>query len=321
MLSLTACGRQEPPTPPEVTVATVNGERIGLKEYEKALGEEAALTRTEKPLKTQERESLKEEILGRLIEERVMLQRARELSLTVTEAEIEARIDEVKKDYGNEGFNALFVERGISYPEWKKDLRKRMLLEKVIAVDVNQRIQVTDAEAELYFKANRKAYAAESRVHAVQIVVRDRDVAEGLLKRLKAGEDFGKVAREVSISPEASSGGDLGFFERGVMPEDIERQVFSLPVGQMSRVIQSPYGFHIFKVLDRQEGGARKFAEARERVIADLKRIKEAEAYERWIEKLEAKAAVEIMRPLPEAAVPVEPGTGRDKPEAQTGER
>ena len=101
-------------------------------------------------------------------------------------------------------------------------------------------------------------------MRAAQIVVRDRDLVAGILKRLKAGEDFDKVAREVSIGPEAARGGDLGFFERGMMPEAIDRVVFSLPVGKISGVVQSPYGFHIFKVLDRQEGGGRKFAEVKE---------------------------------------------------------
>lgn len=320
MLALAACRSQEPSEPPEVTVATVNGERIGFREYDKALTGEAALVGSKRPLKPEERAFLKEGALDRLIEERIMLQRAREIAITVTDAELEARIAEIKKDYGNGGFDAQFAERGIRYPEWREDLRKRMLLERVIIGDVNKRIQVTESEAELYFNNNKKAYAAAaSRVHAAQIVVRDRDVAEGILKRLKAGEDFGKVAREASIGPEAASGGDLGFFEKGVMPEAIDRQVFSLPVGQVSRLIQSPYGFHIFKVLGRQEGGVRKFTEAKERVSADLRKLKEAEAYERWIERLKVKAVIEINRPLPEAAVPVDPETGRAGPRTETG--
>lgn len=318
ILSLAACGRQEPSPPPEVVVATVNGERIGLPEYEKALAEEASLARPEQPLKPQEEDSLKGEVLNRLIDERIMLQRAREMSLTVAEGELEARIAEIKKDYGAEGFDALFVDRGIAYPEWRSDLRRRMLLERVIVKDVNERVQVTGSEAEVHFFKNRKAYATAGRVHAAQIVVRDRDVAEGILKRLKAGEDFGKVARETSIGPEASSGGDLGTFERGVMPEAIDRQVFSLQVGQPSRVIQSPYGFHILKVLERQEGGTRGFAQASEKVMADVRKIKEAEAYESWLGKLRAKAIVEINRDLPDAAGTAAPEPGQGRPRTET---
>ena len=233
-----------------------------------------------------------------------MLQRARELLIAVNEAELEARIEEIRKDYADGSFNALFGNDAINYAAWKEALRKRMFLEKVVAVDVNAKILVTEAEAEVHYKANPKLYATGRRVRAAQIVVRDRDRAEAILKRLKAGEEFDKVAREVSIGPEAAKGGDLGFFEQGVMPEAFDRLVFSLPVGKLSGVVQSPYGFHIFKVLDREEGGSRKFAEAKGRVIADLRKLKEAEAYERWLDGLKERASIVINRPLPDSPVP-----------------
>ena len=309
LLALAACrdGREAPPAA-EQPVATVNGERIELKEFEKKLAEEAAFAKGEAPLKAEEYARLKEEALSRLIEERIMLQRARELLLTIGDAGLEARIEEIRKDYGDGSFNALFGNGAINYPAWKEALRKRMLLEKVVSVDVNAKVQVTEAEAESYHKAKGKLYTTDRRVRAAQIVVRDRDRAEAILKRLKAGEEFDKVAREVSIGPEAVKGGDLGFFEQGVMPEAIDRLVFSLPVGKLSGVVQSPYGFHIFKVLGREEGGGRKFAEAKERVIADLRKLKESEAYERWLDGLRERASVVVNRPLPDGPVPAPGG-------------
>jgi parvulin-like peptidyl-prolyl isomerase len=310
--ALAACRGQEAPPAAAHPVATVTGERIELGEFEKRLAEEAALAKGEAPLKAAQYARLKEEVLGRLVEERIMFQRARELLITVGEAELDARIEEIRKDYANGSFNTLFGNDAISYPAWKEALRRRMLLEKVVALDVNAKVQVTEAEAEIYYKANRKLYAADRRVRAAQIVVRDRDRAEAILKRLKAGEEFDKVAREVSIGPEAARGGDLGFFEQGVMPEAIDRMVFSLPVGKVSGVVQSPYGFHIFKVLGRQEGGGRRFAEATERVIADLRKLKEAAAYERWLDGLKERASIVIHRPLPDGSVPA--GTGGAAP-------
>lgn len=302
-LLISACRGQEPPPPPALSVATVNGERIGVGEFEKRLEEQTALVMIKAPLKPEHLTSLKEEVMGRLIEEMLMLQRARELSLTVDDIETEERIGEIKKDYGNENFDSLFGKDGIDYHAWKKALLKRMLLEKVIDRDVNVKIQVTDQEAELYFKANRNAYVSARRVRVAQIVIRDRDRAEGILKRLKAGEDFGKVARAVSIGPEAERGGDLGFFERGIMPEAIDRVVFSLPVGKLSRVVRSSYGFHIFMVLEKDEARGRNFAEKKEWVRADIRKMKEAEGYERWIEGLKAKADIRINRPLPDGPV------------------
>jgi parvulin-like peptidyl-prolyl isomerase len=299
-LLLVACRGQELSQSSASPVATVNGEQIGIQEFGKRLGEEKAFVKSEANLKPEQMVSLKEEVLNHLIDEKVMLQRAGQLAITVGDAQTEARIEEIKKDYSADSFDSLFGNGGIDYPAWKKALQKRMLLEKVIAQDVNAKIRVTDAEAELYFKANRKIYVLAQRIHAAQIVVRDRNRAEGILKRLKAGEDFGKVAREVSIGPEAERGGDLGFFERGMMPEAIDRVVFSLPVGKLSSVVRSPYGFHLFKVLEKEDARGRKFTDIKEWVRSDLQKMKETEEYKRWVEGLKAAAVIRINRPLPD---------------------
>jgi parvulin-like peptidyl-prolyl isomerase len=301
MLSLLlACGEKAPaPPPPPLAVAVVDGEAISLPEYQKSLATELALATGEAPLTEEQMEGLKEAVVENLIREKLMLRRAREISLAVGEAELAARIEEIRKDYSENQFGELFGAGGIDYAAWKEALRTRILFENLIARDVNAKIQVADEEAERYYMANRKAFATERRVRVAQIVLPDRGRAEAILKRLNTGEDFDKVAREVSIGPEAARGGDLGFFERGVMPEAIDRMVFSLPVGKVSRVAQSPYGFHIFKVLGQEEAGGRKFSDAKEKVIAELRKQREAGAYKIWIEGLKARAVIRINRPLP----------------------
>jgi parvulin-like peptidyl-prolyl isomerase len=173
-----------------------------------------------------------------------------------------------------------------------------MLLEKLVERDVNEKVHVTNEEAERYFEANSEAYTTTERLRVAQIVLPDRKRAERTLKRLKEGEDFGMVAKEVSISPDASKGGDLGYLEQGILPEAIDRMVFKLPVGQISRVAKSPYGFHIFKVLEKEEARKGTFTKVRGKVMADLKKQKETEAYRNWIEDLKLKAVIRISQPI-----------------------
>ena len=118
---VTACRDQAPP-PPEPPVATVNGEGIGRQEFENKLAEEMARLKGDAPLKAEQMASLNEEVLSQLIEEKFMLQRARELSLTVSDAEIEARVGEIKKDYSNDEFEAQFGSGGINYSTWRQAL-------------------------------------------------------------------------------------------------------------------------------------------------------------------------------------------------------
>jgi parvulin-like peptidyl-prolyl isomerase len=308
---LGACGGKEKQAPPaSPPVAVVNGMAILPAEFEKALAEEMALTRGETPLTAEELEELKEAVLETLVRERLLLKRARDLALDVDGAELAARIDEIKRDYGPEPFAALFGAGRIDYDAWQEALRRRVLFEKLVARDVNDGIRVSDEEAQKHFNANRRSYAVEKRVRLAQIVLPDQTRAEGVLKRLKAGEDFDKVAREVSIGPEAARGGDLGFVEPEALPEAIDRVVFSMPAGRVSQVVQSPYGFHIFKVLAREGAAGRTFSGVKERVVADLRKMKEAEAYRNWIDGLRARAEININLPLPGGAAPAEGGAG-----------
>jgi hypothetical protein len=120
LLALAACRGQEPPMPPEHPVATVNGERIDRREFLRKLVEEAALAKGEEPLKAEQTARLKEEVLGHLIDERIMLQRARELLLTVGADELEARIAEIRKDYADDSFNDLFGNRSAEAGAFRK---------------------------------------------------------------------------------------------------------------------------------------------------------------------------------------------------------
>jgi len=186
----------------------------------------------------------------------------------------------------------LLAQENIKYEQWKEDFKKEIILQKLVAIDVNSKIKITDDEAEKYFNEHRNNYKTESRVRVAQIVVRDLASAKKAEARLKAGEDFAAVAAEVSVGPEANRGGDLGFITRKIMPEPLDKTIFSLPANKISPIVQSSYGFHIFKVLKVQPAGIGNFQDIREKVISDIRSQKEEAAYTSWLEALKVKAIV-----------------------------
>jgi len=221
-----------------------------------------------------------------------------ELTLFISDAELERKIDEIRASYSGKGFEKMVALQKVNYSLWKEELRKRMLLEKLIASEVNAHITVKENEARKYYRDHKRMYRCEMRVHVSQIVVRERDKAEMLLNMLKSGEDFGKVAREESIGPEAAQGGDLGFVGQGIMPEEIDAAIFSQPPGQISPVIKSFYGYHIFKIIERSDGTKITWSDMKARVTDDLRKQREEKAYAQWLEALRSKAAITIDREL-----------------------
>lgn len=273
-------------------VATVNGAKIYLDEYQIRLNQKMSMLSKDVLLNEPNYVTrLEEEVLDGMITEKIMYLRAQELDISVGASELEDKINEIKKDYGEDFIN-LLAQENIRFDQWKEELKKEMFLQKLVAVDVNSKIRVSDDEAEDYYNEHRNNYRVESRVHVQQIVVRDFDRAQEILARLKAGEDFAKLAANLSIGPEARQGGDLGYITRQVMPEPLEEAIFKLPINKISPVIQSPYGFHIFKVLDSQPARIKNLADVKEEVIADIRAHKEEAAFTSWLNSLKLNAVI-----------------------------
>ena len=273
-------------------VATVNGAKIYLDEYQIKLNQKMSML-SKDALSNEPNyvTRLEEEVLDGMITEKIMYLRAQELNIYVGASELEDKIDEIKKDYGEDFIN-LLAQENIKFDQWKEELKKEMFLQKLVAVDVNTKIRVSDDEAEDYYNEHRNNYRLEARVRVQQIVVRDFDKAQEILARLKAGEDFAELATNLSIGPEARQGGDLGYITRQVMPEPLEEAIFKLPVNKISPVVQSPYGFHIFKVLDSQPAMIKNFPDVKDEVVADIRAQKEEAAFTSWLNSLKLKAVI-----------------------------
>ena len=150
---------------------------------------------------------------------------------------------------------------------------------------------VTDADAEAYYKEHRAEFERPQRFHTAHILVRvpptggseaenkSRATIAEAIRRAKAGEDFGKLAKELSEdTATASQGGDLGFVGKGEMVPQFEEAVFALKKGEISpQPVRTPFGYHAIRVIDVQEGGLQPFRE----IAAKIKDKLAAERSER----------------------------------------
>jgi len=272
-------------------ITTVNGSKIYKEDYRSQLDRKIHMLPKDFLSQPDYRKRFEEEVLDGMITEKIMFLRAQELNIYITDNELEEKIKEFKKDYGKD-FSDLLAQENVKYEQWKEDLKKEMLLQKLVAIDVNSKIKITDDEAEKYFNEHRNNYKTESRARVAQILVRDLALAKIIEARLKTGEDFSAVAAEVSVGPEASRGGDLGFITRQIMPEPLDKTIFSLPVNRISPIVQSSYGFYIFKVLEVQSAGIRKFKDIKGKIISDIRSQKEDAAFKNWLEALKMKAVI-----------------------------
>jgi len=224
---------------------------------------------TDKEAKGGSLKDLKQACLNQVIERKILVQEARRLGIRVSEEELNQAIVEIKMDYPGEGFGEKLNLKGMTLEQWKVRLEEKLLAEKMIRSALHYRGEIDEKEALEYYETRRSSFQLHQKVRARQIVVADGEEAIQILKRLKKGESFEKVAAEKSLGPEKVNGGDLGYFSRGERPAEFDR-VFEMEVGTISEVIKSPYGYHIFKLEERIEARQIPFEEAKSGIIQKL---------------------------------------------------
>jgi parvulin-like peptidyl-prolyl isomerase len=245
----------------------------------------------------EELKDLKLDILNQIIEEELLLQEASRLGHNVNDEELSTEIALIKGEYFDDNFDATVINRYGSIERWKEEVKKKLIIKKVIDNVVNRRIKVTEEEALTFYKAHNKEYQAPEQVKARMIVVKTEEEARGASKRLKK-ENFANVAKEVSIGPEGEEGGNLGYFGKGDMPREFGDIVFSLPVGRISDVVKTPYGYHIFMVEAKRNAKKLNFTEVKDRIIARVEEEKREADFRRWIRELKKNAVIEIKEDL-----------------------
>jgi len=280
---------------PEHVLARVNEEFVPVEEFDREFKESIlGLERTEREDNVEE---LKQAYLEQVIERKVLAQEARRLGIQVSPGELDQVIGEISQDYPNGGFNERLGLKGTTLEEWKRRLEEELLAEKMIRHARRFQGKVEEKEALQYYEANLQTYQIKQRVRARQIVVADGQEALEILKRLRKGEKFERIAMEKSMGPERVNGGDLGFFSPGERPPEFD-QVFSMEIGTISEVIKSPYGYHIFKLEEKIEPREIPFEEAKTEILQELGRKKAEETYQRWLKELREKAKVRINKKL-----------------------
>ncbi|MGB9629491.1 MAG: peptidylprolyl isomerase, partial [Thermodesulfobacteriota bacterium] len=155
--------------------------------------------------------------------------------------------------------------------------------------------EIEEAEVRRYYETHRSLFQIPRRVRARQIVVADGEEAIQILRRLKKGENFEKLAKEKSLGPERVQGGDLGYFSQGERPSEFD-PLFSMEVGAISEVIKSPYGYHIFKLEEKSEPREIPFEEARGTILKELRKKRGEEEFQKWLKGLKGRAKLRISK-------------------------
>ncbi len=306
---------EKPPVPPRPAlprdenvadriIAVVNNDAITLAELQEAIQVYRYENRqTEAPA-----DALIQQFLARMIDSRLQLQEADREKIVIEDAEVEEELAERVRKLNvksREEFEQMVKAQGLTMEAVRKKIRDTIKVNRVIRRKVAARVSVTDAEIGQYLETNREKLETGLGYHARHILVTPegnsdaaweaaRIKADLLRTQLLQGADFIELARQHSKDATAKDGGDLGTLKRGELAQDIETQILSLRVGEVSKPYRSALGYHIFRLeaKDSLEGEGLTRAQAQIREI--LFREKYDARLDAWLKEIKQRAVIEI---------------------------
>ena len=288
----------------ERIVARVNDRLITQSEFDKRVEVTAKA-----PQASHDRAELKRVALDELIKEKLLAERAKELAVAATDAEVEEALTRVKGQYNlttDSEFDAALAQSGMTREDLKKQLRETITIQKVVGRDLTSRMEVTDDMLRLeYEREKEKLYVTPQQAHVAEIVIRfakddaagreqaGQRIAEAQAK-VKAGVAFADVAKEYSEGKARERGGDLGLVSKGELLPALDAAVFGDPPSEYPAPVLLPSSMHLFRVTDPKPAGFKPFNDVKE----DIRKRIGDDLYEKrfgeYVGKLRKEAFVKI---------------------------
>ena len=287
--------------------AVVNGQAITLSDLEERLAPE--LSRVPPgPTGAGQRDRLLRQGLEQMIDERLVEGEATTLGIEVPDDELNHLVTQLARQNNMdlEQFRTALAQQGIAMDTVRDSLRRQQLTMRLLQYKVKPR-KVTDEEVQAAYANLNKEGETEVRARDIFIFAPDtadaalqataKVKAESALRRLRQGDSFAKVARDLSEGPSAAEGGDLGYFTRGQMIQAIEEAAFSLQPGQVSGLIRTTGdrgGYHLVMVEDRRKLAAKPLSAVQEEIRSRLANESILKEREHYLQQLRKTAQVDV---------------------------
>jgi len=228
------------------------------------------------------------DILRDLIDQQLLLEKGKDLGITA-ETEVIKRLDEMRKEMKLESMEDLEKAasgQGISFEDFKQNLKNQIITQQVISKEVGQRMSISKEELQQFYDEHKSQMEQPEQIRLNELLVstenkdKTKDAsadesaqlaaakakAEDLLAQIRKGASFDEIAKKNSDGPTAAQGGDLGYFKRGALAKELEDKTFAMKPGDVSDVIRTKQGFVILRVAEHQMAGVPPLSEIEPKV-------------------------------------------------------
>lgn len=287
-------------------IAHVNGE--DLKKDDLELAVHNMEQQAGRPVPAEQRDEVYRGMLDQMIAFRLLKQESQRRQVTATETELDGAMKQVRAQFpSDQAFQDALKTQKITLDELRKETRSNLLISKMLDQEITPQLTVKPSEISAFYEKNPDKFQQPESIRASHVLIavpqnadgatkqKARQTAESVLKQAKAGADFAKLAETYSNDASKSHGGDLGYFPKGQMVPAFETAAFALQPGQLSGVVETPFGYHVIKLTDRKPAHTVPFGEVSSRIEQFLQQEMRSTKTREFVEGLKAKGKVEVL--------------------------
>lgn len=286
-------------------VARVNGTPIAAADLNKAYKALSASQGGTQVPAGKEQEA-RQFVLNQLIAAELMYQLAEKTPVADLDKKIDAGVGRLKGRFKTEDeFRNGLAQQDLSEKQLRELIRRNLVIENHIEQTIASKVKISEQEVRAFYDNNPETFTMPEQVRASHILImvdqqaaaadkqKARAKAEDLLKQIKAGADFAKLAREQSGCPSSKQGGDLGFFGKGQMVKPFEDAAWAMKPGEVSGVVETQFGYHIIKLTEKRAQDKMPFDALKARIEESLKQRKIGEQVTAIMETAKKAAKIE----------------------------
>ncbi len=293
--------------PSEGKVAVVNGSVITQEDFDKEMNHvRQRLLSMGKPLTDAQIPEIKKEVLENLINRELLYRESQRKAIKVDEAAINEQVTTLKRRFPDEDeFKTALIKANLSEAGLKARIKRGVAIQQFIDTYIAKKATVSDQEIKALYESRPGSFKQPEQVRASHILIKvdpkadesQRAVArkktEKIQQKLQQGEDFAALAKEFSQGPSSVKGGDLGYFGRDQMVKPFEKAAFGLMPGDVSDIVETRFGYHLIKVIERRPETTIAFEDIKNRLGRYLMQEKVRREVSLYVQKLKEKVKVE----------------------------
>jgi foldase protein PrsA len=298
---------------PADAIAVVGDREIPKSEYDRLLSQAQATYEAREQefpeAGTPEFAQLRNALVKSLVEQAQFEIAAEELDVTVTDEELETRLDQLKEQFfggDQQAYEKELENQGLTEEQVLKDLRARMISEKVFE-EVTSEVQVADEDIQAYFEENKAQFEQPASREVRHILVKSEARADQIHRQLANGGNFAKLAKQFSEDPASKDQGGKYTAQQGASVAPFDKVAFNLDTGELSQPVKTQFGWHIIEAVgDVVPASTQKLSDVEEQISTTLLEEKKNQRISEWVEELQARFADQIsyapgFEPPPEA--------------------